>query len=124
MTDKLGANEACFDKFHKTFGSLHEFSVNHPIENDIFAFLFFLFDPIHLFKNITNNWLTEKMKKLIFEEFESNESMVAGWKDIVNVYKSEKDSINKRTKLNYSTIYSTDWTIRQTTLNGSSFNGK
>ena len=95
MTDNLSANEACYDKFHKTFGSLNVFSVNHSVENDIFAFLFLLFDPIHLFKNVKSNWLTEKMEKLIFEDFESNESMVAEWKDIVNIYKSEKDIINK-----------------------------
>ena len=100
MTDNLSANVACFDKFHKEFGSLNEFSVNHPIENDIFASLFLLFDPIHLFKNIKNNWLTEKMKKLNFEDFESKESLVAEWRDIINIYKSEKDSINKQTKLN------------------------
>ena len=83
---------------YKQFGSLNELSVNPPIENDIFAFLFLLFDPIHLFKNITINWLTEKMKKLIVEDFERNESMVAEWRDIINIYKSEKDNINKRTK--------------------------
>ena len=32
MTDNLSADVTCFDKFRKTFGSLKEFSVNHPIE--------------------------------------------------------------------------------------------
>ena len=35
------------------------------------------------------------MKKLISEDFESNESMVAECRDIINKYKSEKDNINK-----------------------------
>ena len=54
--------------------------MTHPIENNIFKYLFLIFDPVHLFKNIKNNWLTEKMKKLLFENFDTEETLIAEWK--------------------------------------------
>ena len=63
MTDNLRANTKCFNLFHKQFESLNEFSIKHPVENDNFDRIYLLFDPVHLFKNIRNNWLTEKLRK-------------------------------------------------------------
>ena len=83
MPDNLRANVSCFSKFH-VFGSVNLFSVNHPVKNEIFEALYLLFDPIHHFKNIMNNWLTEKMKKLRFRIPGSENMIIASWGDVVN----------------------------------------
>ena len=64
------------------------------------------------------------MKKLIFEDFKSNGSMIAEWRDIVNIYKSEKDNNNKRTKLNYSTIFTINFDKKKVQLTFNVFNEK
>ena len=124
MSDNHSANIKCFEEFHRSFGSLNEFSIPHPILNDVFYCLFFLFDPTHLFKNIKSNWLTEKMKKLKFHDFETKEDMVAEWKDIVAIYESEKHLIVKRTKLDYATIYPSNFDKQKVQLTMNVFNEK
>ena len=64
------------------------------------------------------------MRKLIYEDFESNESMVAEWRDIENIYKSEKANINKWSKLNYSTIYHNNFDKQKVQLTLNVFNEK
>ena len=91
MTDNLRANVSCFKMFHDKYGSITEYSVKHQVENEEFKELHVFFDPIHLFKNIKNNWLTEKMKKLRFYVPGCSENIVADWNNIVNVYKDEKN---------------------------------
>ena len=119
MSDNLRANISCFQEFHTQFGSFFEYAVNHPIENNIFKYLFLIFDPVHLLKNIKNNWLTEKMKKLLFENFDTEETLIAEWKHIVAIYNNEKDHITKRTLLNLATMYPTNFDKQkvQLTLN-------
>ena len=124
VTDNLRANISCFDKFRETFGGEFEFCVNHPIKNKIFAFLFLFFDTIHLFKNIKSNWITEKLKKLRFHNFETDEELIAEWKDIVNIYKSETKLIVKQTRLNYATIYPTNFDKQKVLLTFNVFNEK
>ena len=109
ISDNLRANISCFDVFHHNFGSHFEYAVNHPVKNEIFAYLFLLFDTIHLFKNIKNNWLTEKMKKLRFDDFETGEELIAEWRHIVDIFNGERDLIVKQTRLNYATIYPTNF---------------
>ena len=75
MTDNLHANVSCFRMFHEKYGSVSEFSVNHPVPNEVFKVLYTLFDPIHLFKTLKNNWLTEKVQKLKFYVPEIDETV-------------------------------------------------
>ena len=81
--------------------------MNYPIENKIFKYLFLIFDPVHLFENIKNNWLTEKIKKLLFGNFDTEDTLIAEWKHIVAIYNDEKDHIIKRTLPNFATMYPT-----------------
>ena len=85
MADNHSANVSCFDQFQQKFGGISEFAINHPVKNSVFSFLYLLFDPTHLFKNIKSNWLTEKMKKLRFENFETNEVMMTEWRHLVDI---------------------------------------
>ena len=49
------------------------------------------------------------MKKLLFENFDTEETLIAGWKHIVVIYNDEKDHITKRTLLNFATMYLTNF---------------
>ena len=124
ITDNLRANISCFEKFRKTFGGDFEYSVYHPVKNNIFPFLFLFFDTIHLFKNIKSNWITEKMKKLCFHNFETDEELTAEWKHIVDIYKEERDLIVKQTRLTYATIYPTNFDKQKVQLTFNVFNEK
>ena len=109
MTDNLHTNVSCFKMFHENYGSVSEFSVNHPVPpcttlyhpvpNEVFKVLYTLFDPIHLFKNLKYNWLTEKVQKLKFYVLEGDKTAEASWSDIVHVYNAEKTSLMKESKL-------------------------
>ena len=57
MSDNLKTNQKCFTLFHNNYSSDTLWSVLHPISNDKFPVLFLLYDPVHLFKNIRNNWV-------------------------------------------------------------------
>jgi len=91
---------------HEEYESLTVSSIVHPVENSKFKQIFTLFDPTHLFKNIRNNWCTEKTQTLESRNPETGEMCSAKWKDLVKLYKVETDnSILRETKLDYTTLY-------------------
>ena len=64
-----------------------------------------MYDPPHLFKNIRNNWVTEKTQTLIFFDLDTDEEVAAKWKDLVELYNDEQSSDLKITKLDFKTFY-------------------
>ena len=62
----LWANQKTIKLFHDKYGSEYIFGVTHPVPTPAFAKLYLFFDLNHLFKNIWNNWVMEKMKTLDF----------------------------------------------------------
>ena len=114
MCDNLRAHARTFGLFHERLGSLNEFSVNHPNSNGNIDRLYLLYDPIDLFKNIKNNWLTEKLQKLKFFIPGENETVIAEWKHIVLIYNPERDI--KETKLDFATIFPTILVSRKCSL--------
>ena len=124
MCDSLRTNQACFKLFQKTFGSEDIYSCNHPVSNDEFSILFLLYDPSHLLKNIRNNWQTEKMQKLKFTCPDDGRIVTALWKDLINIYKSEEHLIIKSTKLNYATLFPTNFEKQKVCLATNVFNEK
>ena len=123
MSDNLRTNQACFKLYKETFGSENIFSCNHPVSNDEFTMLFLLYDPPHLLKNIRSNWHTEKMQKLRFPSSEQ-ETVIAQWKDLVDIYRAEEHSIVKSTKLDYATLYPTNFEKQKVSLAINVFNEK
>ena len=89
--------------------SLTPFTISHPVRNTQFNYLYLLFDPPHLFKNIKNNWLTEKMQKLKFTDPESKKSVVASFANRAQLFGDEEDSAIKLKNLTYATIYPTNF---------------
>ena len=66
--------------------------------------LFLLYDPVHLMKNIRNNWITEKLKLLDFIDPVSNQKMTAAWKDIADLYEYETTQMLRMSKLTKAAI--------------------
>ena len=50
--------------------------------------VFIVYDFIHIFKNIRNNWITEKLKELSFTV--NNKDYVACWDDVIKLYHEDK----------------------------------
>ena len=65
--------------------------------------LFLIYDYIHIFKNVRNNWITESLKQLSFS-IEGKEYL-AHWSDIVNLYQEDKKNPIRLTKLTHTSIY-------------------
>ena len=105
-------------------GSTDDFSCKHPVENEEFENLYHLYDPIHPLKNIYNNWQTDKMQKLKFTDPITNKEVRANWADLIVIYKIENDSLCKLTKLNYGTLYPTNFEKQKVTLVLNIFNEK
>ena len=101
LSDNLRADQKTFKIFHETFGSLGIFPVSHPIPNSVFTKLYLLHDATHLFKNIRNNWVIEKVKTPDFVEPFTKNVVQARCSDliVVNIYNKEMDAPIKPTKL-------------------------
>ena len=59
--------------------------------------IFLLFDFVHLFKGIRNNWITEKMQALEF--YIDGERKIAKWFDIKALFDLELNQIVSMSKL-------------------------
>ena len=71
MCDNLAVNQKCYKIFHENYKSLGIDSIAHPYETSKFEALFTLHDPTHLFKNIRNNWCTEKINCITIEDLKN-----------------------------------------------------
>ena len=58
-------------------------------KNGVFDYLYLLYDPTHLIKNIRNNLVTEKTQKLV-DKWQL--TVTAKWADLVLVYHDEKEN--------------------------------
>ena len=124
MCDNFRTNQACFKLYQSTFGNDDIYSRRHPVSNNEFSILFLLLDPLHLLKNIRNNWHTEKMQKSKFGNPEDGSTVTALWSDLVKIYKSEEHYFAKSTKMNYATLYPTNFEKQKVSLAINIFNGK
>ena len=70
----------------------------HPLDNSRTWFL--LYDTVHLFKCIRNNWLTEKCKHLTLDG-----ENVGQFQDVQMLYEKEKNNILKALPLTLSSVY-------------------
>jgi hypothetical protein len=65
--------------------------------------VFLVFDYIHIFKNIRNNWITVSNKELTF--MKDGIVYTARWADIEAVYNEDRTTSIRLTKLTYSSVY-------------------
>ena len=99
MSDNLSVNQKVFKLLHAKYQSTNLFSINHPVTNSKFSNLYTCFDPIHAFKNLRNNWITEKTQQLSFPNPVDGTRSIAKWSDVVNLYNYDSASILRMTKL-------------------------
>ena len=78
--------------------SAEQYDAKHPLDSSRPWFL--LYDTVHIFKSIRNNWLTEKNQQLTFDN-----QVVGKFSDIRELYNAEKGSIFKTTPLVFSAVY-------------------
>ena len=95
-----------------------------PIPNDTIDELFLLYDPTHLLKNIRNIWCTEKLQKLKYTDPKTKEVSIACWKDLIQLYNCECESIVKQTQLNFPSLYPTNFEKQKFSLALRVFNEK
>ena len=125
MSDNLRVNQQTFRLFHENFGSRNIYSIAHPVPNEVFRDLYTLYDPTHLFKNIRNNWMTEKTQTLEFWLPDTDDKVLASWKDLVTIYKSETNNGEHRnTKLDHRTLYPNNFEKQKVHLVVNVFNEK
>ena len=125
MSDNLRVNQIVFKLLHQMFQSLSKFSVVHPIPNVKFQALYCLYDPTHLFKNIRNNWVTDKTQTLDFFCSSTNQKLSASWKDLITIYKSESGGSGlTNTKLDHQTLYTNNFEKQKVHLVVNVFNEK
>ena len=60
--------------------------------------MYLCYDPVHLIKNIRNNWMSEKTQTLEFKDPDSDRVAIAKWSDLKVIYKDEFDNFIKTTK--------------------------
>ena len=124
MNDDLKANQKKFSKFHEIFTPKSISSVCHPIPNEEHDELFLLFHPVHLLKNIRNNWCTEKMQKLKYIDPERNKTGIAYRNDRLYIYNLECEGIVKSTGLNFVTLFPNNFEKQKVSLALNIFNEK
>ena len=83
------------NKVNQKFMKLMPSHPNHPyvtIESEeIPPSIHLLFDFVHLFKSIRNNWYTEKMKEISFHHPNMESSKVAKWINISDMFRLDSD---------------------------------
>ena len=67
------------------------------------SYAFLVFDYVHVFKNIRNNWITVQNKELSFSK--DGKTYIAKWKDIEALYFEDRQNIIRLTKITYTAVY-------------------
>ena len=62
-----------------------------------------MFDYVHSFKNVRNNWITVPDKELSF--IKEGKTYVARWKDIEALYEKDRRNHIRLTKITYTAVY-------------------
>lgn len=104
LSDNLSVNRKMFKNMHKDYGTLGIHSVKHPLPSEEVDALNLFSDPVHGFKNIRNNWISEKTQILIFKDPTTGNRIIAKFSDIKSIYHLDAQNTIKMTKLTAATI--------------------
>ena len=66
--------------------------------------LYIMYDPVHLIKNLRNNWESEPTRTLQVPSLSSNAPFFACWNDLVSLHKDEKATMMQASKLTDSAL--------------------
>ena len=90
MTDNLSVNKKMFKLLHEGNKSHSIAAIEHPFKNSFFKSFSLCYDPTHAFKNIRNNWATEKIQRLDFEDQDTGIVVKAKWGNLKSIYREEE----------------------------------
>ena len=65
--------------------------------------VFLVYDYVHIFKNMRNNWITEKCQQLSF--IMNGIEYLACWSDVIALYNEDQKTLTRLTKLTHSSVY-------------------
>ena len=65
--------------------------------------VFLIYDYVHIFKNIRNNWITEPSKELSFSI--NDKQYVASWNDVITLYETDRTQAVRLTKLTHVSVF-------------------
>jgi hypothetical protein len=83
MSDNLSTNRKLHHNLKQKFSGAEQFKIQHPLDSE--RSLYLLFDPVHLYKSIRNNWETEKTQTLKFTPPGHEEPFFAKWSDLLEI---------------------------------------
>ena len=63
---------------------------------------FLLYDPVHLLKNIINNWCIEVTHRLRYMNLQTS---IAAWKDLVSIWKKESECVVRQTSISFAVLF-------------------
>lgn len=66
-------------------------------------YIFLVYDYVHIFKNIRNNWITVDSQQISFDM--DGKSFLACWSDIRTLYEEDRKSTIRMTKLTHTSVY-------------------
>ena len=124
VTDNYSANQKMFNVYHTENTSTAVYSVKHPCENPIFDSLYTFYDIVHCFKSIRNNWITEPTQTLEFIDPDTKVVHHAKFSDIITIYKEERESYVKETRLSYTVLFPNNFEKQKVQLACDLFNEK
>lgn len=101
ITDGLKTNMS-FTTLFPGFSSKTPWEIPHPINKSMKLYL--LVDSVHICKSLRNNWITEKTKSL---SLSFPPKSPGKWKDIVELYKHDRDSVLRLTPLTNAAVFPT-----------------
>ena len=83
ICDNNRVNQSCYTKQFKPENKDSPWIVKHPSKPN--HVLYLLYDPVHIIKNIRNNWLNDKKQTLFFYNvnYELKKSKVGAYESIV-----------------------------------------
>ena len=94
ICDDCPTNQGCY----RLFGGPGRVFVEH-----LGVFMFFVFDYVHIFKNIRNNWITVQGKTLSFEM--NGITYTASWADVEALYNEDRGTTLRLTKLTHTAVF-------------------
>lgn len=122
LSDNLSANRKMHNHFRRNFTSGFSFKVVHPFQPS--SYLYLLFDTVHIYKSLRNNWFTEKDQQIQFFPPGGVEFVTAKWDDLVELYLSECENPIKRTILTAQSINPSNFDRQKVSFACQIFNDK
>ena len=124
MTDNLSVNQKMCHLLKQIHHQNSVATITHPMKNIYLKLMTLGFDPMHVLKNVRNNWSTEKTQTFDFVDPDTGNKASAKWNDLKSIYKEQADNLIQTTKLDYATLYPNNYIKQKVSLALNGFNEK